>query len=146
MDEDLGPLDMFQELDAQPMALVGAFDDPGDVGDDEAVLAVGVDNAEMGNQGRERIVGDDRPGRGDLGDQRRLADVGESDQPDVGDELQLQEQLALFPVPAGLVLAGTWWVARAKEAFPRPPFPPAAASNRWPARRTSKRSFERLRP
>ena len=34
------------------------------------------------------------------------------------------------PSRPGSCSRGTWWVARAKEAFPRPPFPPAAASNR----------------
>src|SRR5207248_2372781 len=43
----------------------------------------------------ERIVGDLRLGRADDGDQRRLAGIRKTDQTDVGDQLQLDEQLAL---------------------------------------------------
>ena len=52
---------------------------------------------------RERVVGDLGLGRRDGGDQRRLADVGEPDEGDVGEELELEPQPALL---ADLALLG----------------------------------------
>ncbi len=45
---------------------------------------------------RERIVRDLGGGAGDGGEERGLTGVGETDQADVGDELELEAQLALF--------------------------------------------------
>ena len=58
-------LDVAQEADAQSLAEMGALDEPGDVGDDERSVLADVDDAEVGGQGREGIVGDERPGRRD---------------------------------------------------------------------------------
>ena len=57
---------------------------------------VGADDAEVRDERRERIVGDLRLGGADDGDERRLAGVGQSDQTDVGDQFQLDEELALL--------------------------------------------------
>ena len=51
----------------------------------------------------ERVVGDLGRRRGQRGEQRGLAGVGQADQPDVGDQPQLEAQLALL---AGLALLG----------------------------------------
>ncbi len=76
-----------------------------DVGHDERTVPADVDDAEVGRQGRERIVGDERPGRRDARDQGGLPGVGEADQADVGDELQLEDELLLLAGPAGLRFA-----------------------------------------
>ena len=57
----------------------------------------GLDDAEVGDQGREGIVRDLRPGGGHGRDQRRLARVGEADQTDVGDRLQLEGRARARP-------------------------------------------------
>jgi hypothetical protein len=50
----------------------------------------------FGHERRERVVGDLRAGRRHGGDERALADVGETDDADVCEELQLEAQIALF--------------------------------------------------
>ena len=95
MHEHRAALDVAEEQVAEAVALVRPFDDAGDVGDDEGLVVVRADHAEVRDERRERIVGDLRLGRADDGDQRRLAGVREADQADVGDQLQLDEQLAL---------------------------------------------------
>ena len=60
-------------------------------------------DAEVGLEGGERVVGDLGLGRRDAGDQRALADVGEPDEGDVGQELELEPEPALL---AHLALLG----------------------------------------
>ena len=60
-----GPLDVAQELVAEPLALAGALDQPGDVGDDELGVLVEPDDAEVRLERGERVVGDLRLGRAD---------------------------------------------------------------------------------
>ena len=61
------------------------------------------DDAEIRRERRERVVGDLRTRRRDARDQRRLAGVRESDQSDVGQQLQLQPEEPFF---AGLARLG----------------------------------------
>ena len=65
VDQHLRPLDVPQELVAEPVALVRAFDQPGHVGDDEAAIVAQRDHAEVRRQRGERIVGDLRLRRRD---------------------------------------------------------------------------------
>jgi len=87
------PFDVPQEVQPQALALCGAGDQAGHVGD-----CVGrvprADHAQVRHQRRERVVGDLRPGRRHRGDQRRLAGTGKTDQADVGDALELKDQVA----------------------------------------------------
>ena len=53
----------------------------------------GRDHTEVGHQRGEGVVGDLRPGRGEHGDQRGLARRREADQRDVGERLQLQDDV-----------------------------------------------------
>ena len=94
--EHLGPLDVAQELVAEAVAFVRALDQAGHIGDDEAAVVAQRDHAQVRRERRERVVGDLRTRRGDARDQRGLAGVGESDQADVSDQLQLQAQIPLF--------------------------------------------------
>src|SRR3546814_7745396 len=57
-DEDPRPLDVAEELVAQPPALVGTLDEPGQVGHDELHLVVKPDHAEVRLERGERVVGD----------------------------------------------------------------------------------------
>ena len=87
---------MPEEVVAQALAPAGAWDQARHVGHDELDVA-GLDHAKVRDQGGERVVGDLRPGRGHRRDQGGLARVGEADQPDVGDRLQLEDEVALLP-------------------------------------------------
>ena len=72
-------LDVREELVAEAGALRRPLDQPRDVGEDELALAV-VDRAERRVDGRERVVGDLRPGPGERRQQRGLAGVRQPDQ------------------------------------------------------------------
>ena len=82
-------LDMAQELVPQAATLRGALDQAGDVGDDIRVIA-GADDAEVGHERGERVVGDLRPGGTHARDERRLADARHADERRVGHELHLE--------------------------------------------------------
>src|ERR1019366_4147575 len=96
MNENRAALDVAQEAVAEAVSLVRALDESGDVGNDEGLVVVRADNAEVRDQGGEGIVGDLRFGRADHGDQRRFAGVRKTDQTDVSDQLQFDGELALF--------------------------------------------------
>ena len=95
MDEEARALDVLQEANAEPSALVCAFDEAGKIGDDEgaaefgavaAGAAVGVDDAEIRFERGERIVGDFGARGGDDGDERGSSGVGKTDEADIGEE------------------------------------------------------------
>ena len=90
---------------AQAMTLVSAFDQTGDVGDDERLPVVCADDAEVRDECGEWVVGDLGLRGADHGDQRRLAGIWQTDDADVGDEFELDEQVALLA-----------WVARLCES------------------------------
>ena len=71
-------LEMAEEAMAEPVPLVRPFDQSRHVGDDERAIARQADDAEVGRQRRERIVGDLGLRRGDARDDRRLAGVRDS--------------------------------------------------------------------
>ena len=98
VDQRGAALDVAQEVVAEAAALARALDQPGHVGDGEGGLPRG-DDAEVGHQRRERVVGDLRPGPRQRRDQAGLAGAGEADQADVGDDLELEDD---HPVVAGL--------------------------------------------
>ena len=110
VDDDAGALDVFEELDAEAVAEVRAFDEAGQVGDGEG-LGVGVladlDDAEIGLERGEGVVGDLGLGGGEARDQRGFADVGIADQTGVGQQPQFEPVVALFAGAAQLVLAGS---------------------------------------
>src|SRR5436190_19197089 len=56
--KDSGALDVPEKLQAESLAFMGAFDDAGDVGDYERSLVTELNDAEVGLESRERIVGD----------------------------------------------------------------------------------------
>ena len=87
----------------EALALAGALDEAGDVGDHVLVAVGGAHDAEMGLERGERVVGDLGLGGRDAADQRRLAHVGEPDQRHVGQQLELEAQP---PLLADLALLG----------------------------------------
>jgi hypothetical protein len=90
-----GALDVRQEAVAQASARARALDQAGDVGDHHDSFAE-LERAEIRFERRERIRGDlgARPSQGR--EQRGLAGVGQADESDVGQQLELQIEPALF--------------------------------------------------
>ena len=89
MQQHARALDMAEEAVADADAFMRAFDQAGNVGDDE-FAPVDARDAEAGMQRGEGIVGDLRLGRGDGRQEGRLAGIGQADQAGVGDQLQPQ--------------------------------------------------------
>ena len=89
----------------EPAPLVRAFDDSGNVGDDEGSVRRELHDAEVGAERRERVVADLGTRGRDHRQQRRLPGVRLPDEADVGDELELELQRARFAVLARLVLS-----------------------------------------
>ena len=102
VDEQARALDVAQEAVAEPDAVARALDQAGDVRHHEAALVEG-DHAEVREERGERVVGDARARGGDAAQQRGLAGVGQTDQPDVREQL---EREAHAPRPAGLARRG----------------------------------------
>src|SRR5579884_3166361 len=89
-------LDVGQELVAQPRPRAGALDQSGDVGDHELAI-LELERPEHRLERREWVPGDLGVRAGQAREQRGLARVGEPDQPNVGQQLQLERQPALLP-------------------------------------------------
>jgi len=106
MEEQGSSLHMPKKLQPQTRPPVGSLDDPGDVGNDEGEVVPPGNDAQIWNQGGERIIGDFGPYRGDLGNQSGFARVGISDDPHVGHEFQFQQHPTGFPGLAGFGAAG----------------------------------------
>ena len=109
VDEDGGAFDVAEELDAEAGAEVGAFDEAGHVGDGEAEVVgwvADLDDAEVGFEGGEGVVGDLGAGGGEAADEGGFADVGEADEAGVGEEAELEAEGAFFAGAAEFVLAG----------------------------------------
>ncbi len=113
----------------EPFALGGAFDETGNVCDDElraralrrgVPAAPDVYDAEMGLERGEGIVGDLRRGGRDPGDEGGLSGVRPPDEGDVGEQLQLEVEPALL---AALALLGKGWGSQpvGEEAGVAPP-------------------------
>lgn len=108
VDEEVGALDVAEEAVAESGALVRALDEAGNVGDDEGFLigsfADGND-AEVGLECGEGVVGDFGFGRRDARDEGGLADVGVADDADIGEDLELEAEGELFAGVAHFMLA-----------------------------------------
>ena len=127
VDEDPRALDVAQEAVPESLALVRARDQPGQVGEDEAPVVAELDEAEVRLERRERVVGDPRRGARDAREERRLARVGQADEPRVGEQAQLELQLALGSSGSPGVASRRRLVGRRREARVAEPAPPALA-------------------
>ena len=104
------------------------------------------DDAEVRIQRRERIVGDLRPRGRNRADQRRFAGVGQAQQADVGDHLELEPSSRALARQARAALARRAVLARLlKRWLPQPPLPPFATSRRLPALRRDRPASRRCR-
>src|ERR1700722_15099966 len=83
MDDDAGALDVTEELDAEACAEMRAFDEAGEIGYGEGFgvwVFADLDDAEVGFERGEGVVGDLGLGGGEARDERRLADVRVADE------------------------------------------------------------------
>ncbi len=92
----------------RPAPELAPFDQAGQVGDRRPAVVGGiarleVQDAEVGLERGEGVVGDLGRRRGDGSQQRRLAGVGQSDQPDVGDQPKVEPDT---PLLAGQAASG----------------------------------------
>ena len=88
-------LDVGEEVVPEAGALVGALDQPGDVGDHELAV-VAVERPEHRLERRERVGGDLGLRAREPRQQRRLAGVRQPDEADVGEQLEVQVDAALL--------------------------------------------------
>ena len=101
VDEQPRALDVGEEVVAEPGAAARALDQPGDVGEDELAV-VRLERAEHGLERRERVGRDLRLRARHAREQRRLAGVRQADEPDVGEQLEVQLDGALLARQAAL--------------------------------------------
>ena len=92
-------LDVGEEVVAEAGAVARALDQARDVGDHELAVG-GLERAEVRLERRERVAGDLRLRAREPRDQRRLAGVRQPDEPDVGQQLEVQLDEALLAVAA----------------------------------------------
>jgi hypothetical protein len=98
---ELRPLDVREEIVAEPRPTACAFDQSGNVGDDQ--LSIGsFERAEDRFERREGIARDLWCGTRQSGHERGFAGVGKPDQADVGEQLQPQAKACLLPDEAAL--------------------------------------------
>jgi hypothetical protein len=97
---------MAQEARAESVALVGAGDQSGHVGQHEAPLVVDPHDAQVRDERGERIVGDPRPRRRHRADERRLPHVRQPQQPRVGQHAKLEPERAPLARRAGIGAPG----------------------------------------
>jgi len=89
VDEDAGAFDVAEELGTQTCAEMRAFNEAGDVGNDEAFFVGSLangDDAELRLEGSEGVVGNFGAGGGDARDEGGLAHVGVADEADIGED------------------------------------------------------------
>ena len=104
MQQHAAALDMAEEAVAEAGALMRALDQAGNIGQHE-FAAVGIHDAELRMQRGEGIVGDLRPRRADLGEEGRLAGIGQADEAGIRDQFQPQPDPALLAGLAGIGVA-----------------------------------------
>ena len=86
----------------EALALVSALDETREVRHHEAVDGAVPDDAQHGTQRREWEVPYLRSGRRHARQERRLAGAGQTDEPDVGEQLELEVDGELGAGPAAL--------------------------------------------
>ena len=96
VDDDRAALDVAQELQAEALPPAGTRDEAGHVGDRVAGLP-GLDDAQVRHQCGEGVVGDPGSGRAQRGDEGGLAGTRVADEGDIGDGLELQDDITSLP-------------------------------------------------
>ena len=95
MQQQSAAINVAQEVVAQTGTLARALDNARNVGHDEVLLLTDRNHTEVGHQSREVVVCNLRARRRDHAQQRGLADIREADQTDIGQQLQLKDNIAL---------------------------------------------------
>ena len=126
MEEESAAVDVAQEIVTQTSAFGGAVNESGDIGGHEAVASRHLDNAQIGGEGGEMVVGDLGTRRADAGQQGGLTHAGVADEAHVGDHLQLHEDLPLLA--AGAVLGELGSLAGGGGEVAVAPAPSAASA------------------
>src|SRR5215510_6368420 len=93
---------MAQELDPQPVSLMRAFDQAGDVSHDKRPFFAIAYDSQMRGEGSKREVRYPRAGRRDGREQGRFSGVRKPDQTHIGQQAEFELQSTLFPGQAGL--------------------------------------------
>jgi len=101
VDDDFRALDVPEERVPQPGAAVGAFDQAGEVGDDDAAVADQLDDAELWIERGERIVRHLGARGGDRAEQRALAGVGMPTRPTSATSLSSSRRFRSWPSVPG---------------------------------------------
>ncbi len=115
VDEEPRALDVSQELVPETGSARSALDQTRDVRDHELAF-LALERPKDRLERRERIIGDFGVRPREAGEQRRFPRVGQPDQPDIGDQLQLQRDPCLIARQTALGEAGRL-VGRAREAL-----------------------------
>ena len=97
MQQQSAAINVAQEVVAQTGTLARALDNTRNIGHDEVLLLTDRNHAEVGHQSREVVVCNLRARRRDHAQQRGLSDIREADQTDIGQQLQLKDNVALDP-------------------------------------------------
>ena len=114
MHDEARAFDVAQETDTEAGAEMRAFDKSGQIGDNKRAAefsavatcaAVGIDDAEIGLECGERIIGDFRTRGGNHRNQCGFACVRETDQPNIGKKFELKSKMAFFAGKAFFVFA-----------------------------------------
>ncbi len=132
-------LDVPQELVAESAPLAGPLDESGNVGDRERDVA-GPDHAEVGDQGRERVVGDLRPGPEIAAIRLDLPALGKPTRPMSATTLSSSWISSSSPGSPSRAKPGALRLDEASAAFPRPPRPPWATTSSVPGPTMSART------
>src|SRR5580698_3641492 len=106
------------------------FNPPRNIRHDEATVFLGFSDrhdTEVGLQSREGIIGHLGPRRRDTRNQRGLANIGITDQPHIGEQLEFQAEDTIFAWPSLFMLTRRLVRGRSKARIPPPT--PSTASN-----------------
>ena len=122
MHQYLRPLEVAEKAQAKAVPVASPFDQTWHVGKHEAPLVVEPDDAEVGGERGERVVGDLGARGRHAGDEGRLADVGKPYQTDIREEFEREAQ------PVLLTRAARFGAARRPVRRRREPFVAASSA------------------
>jgi hypothetical protein len=105
-EEEVAAQDVAEEFEAEADVFMGSFDEAGDVGDGDALVAFVFDDADHGMQGGETIGGDFGFGGAEFAQQGAFAGVGEADEAGVGDLPEFEVKHAFLTFDAGSEFGG----------------------------------------
>jgi len=94
------PLDVSEKVETKTRTSRGASDEPRDVSHRHALIQGEIKDPQIGDESGERIIGDLRLRRSQGPQKGGLTGIGNPHQPDVGQELQLQEERSLLARPS----------------------------------------------